>query len=105
MAPKVLKALKDRLDVTKGDMSAFIMAMKGAVDSGNAMKAQAFEHYKSLGRFSKEKADIVKAWKQDKTMDWWTTYTETKLTSNSVKTNAVAGHGSRLGMMSENFGV
>ena len=82
-------------EIIKRDFSAFSMAMKAGAAKGDEMKAELLSHYQNLGRFDKEKAQIVSLWQKDKGCSWWVAYKETKFKTKVTAASSAAGWGSR----------
>ena len=89
---------EDVSHVKKSDFSAFVMAIKSGAKAGDAMKKAALDHYLTLGRFDKEKGQLVAMFLKEKNCSWWQQYSEKRFKKTASASSAAACWRSRPGV-------
>lgn len=84
-------------DMLKKDQSNFSTQLLKAEKDGTISEDQmhVWAKYRSLGRFDKEKRDLIAQWKQDRSCKWIQHYSRSSEKASSVEQSTVSGWGTR----------
>ena len=83
--------------VSTSDQSNFTTSMGNASKAGRLTPEQeaAWSKYKTMGRFDKDKAELVAQWKMDKSCKWMQSFSKSQEKSASVECETISGWGTR----------
>ena len=93
----VVADLEADTKVSRSDQSNFTTQMMNASKAGRLTPEQeaAWSKYKTLGRFDKDKAELIVQWKMDKSCKWMQSFSKSQEKSASVECETISGWGTR----------
>ena len=85
------------IEGSRGEVSAMLTALKVKTKDPetNNLRRQILDIYQNLPRASEEKKELLSKWKADRSCKWVSSYTSSKLETQSLKRSNVAGHGTK----------